>query len=639
MAQMPLEFHPNNRLINPRFESYKLRLGAGVRSVSYHPLRAADGQPTTVALDAKAPCVSQLPFKVLEFRSRFNNLFANPFRRNSFFFVDQFYRVIHAVVDETTSDVKFQSLYRFPIPALPELSREYPSSHQLLDTGIIRHRLFSEPPVESSACTLLDALLEPGPSADRITLCVSYLVPGEDSPESPMALKASRETRYSFRLDLLQMELLRTGGSTPVQRLASFRGVDQPYSVLIESGGLGLVVASARPFEACLRKDAVVPTVVDGPADAAVPIQVEPHLAGPSVPSAQDTAAPFEYMWMQSDSDVTLSINFREPFDKRQVRCRFERSRIVLSILSPDIPTILPDVLFDQIVPYESLWTLEGNRNLTLYLQKSNENTRWSQLFDSAESEPETLDPSELAVFVEKLEKYTAPDDGSFGHRAYAPGTVMDQQRFLSERSEKVDFEGRPVALARFLINPTAAPARTHVSYGSGHEWLGNMLVAGPPSDSIDSSLPGAPQVLGSTAASSRCMGLLLQSDVDALVYTVQTASSASGGKSSDATSGVDVAHVRTFDALGFVQASKTQKKYIAFTDDHRYALIAEAKKQLYIYQHSSQDWADQYLVTLDGLGEAGGADEVVGLGQIRVANGSGFLVLRDSGAVVIQME
>lgn len=43
--------------------------------------------------------------------------------------------------------------------------------------------------------------------------------------------------------------------------------------------------------------------------------------------------------------------------------------------------------------------------------------------------------------------------------------------------------------------------------------------------------------------------------------------------------------HTGTLDALGYVQASKTQKKYMQCSPDLRYTVIAEPQRHVFIYQ------------------------------------------------------
>jgi len=88
------------------------------------------------------------------------------------------------------------------------------------------------------------------------------------------------------------------------------------------------------------------------------------------------------------------------------------------------LPRYSAKKLWDGISPSSSFWTLdrEAERTfgvLSLHLEKTNEGTRWLQVFansgtGSADDDdvPETLDPSELWNIREALEKYTSALQG-----------------------------------------------------------------------------------------------------------------------------------------------------------------------------------------------------------------------------------
>lgn len=56
-------------------------------------------------------------------------------------------------------------------------------------------------------------------------------------------------------------------------------------------------------------------------------------------------------------------------------------------------------------------------------------------------------------------------------------------------------------------------------------------------------------------------------------------------GDDAPATTGWRPQHTGTIDALGYVQASKTQKKYLQCSPDLRAAVISEPQRHVFIYQ------------------------------------------------------
>lgn len=74
---------------------------------------------------------------------------------------------------------------------------------------------------------------------------------------------------------------------------------------------------------------------------------------------------------------------------------------------------------------------------------------------------------------------------------------------------------------------------------------------------------------------------LALRCDVDVCVWQAAAAAAAAAAPDDS----WRPQHVGTLDALGYVQASKTQKKYVQCSPDMRYAVISEAQRHVFIYQ------------------------------------------------------
>jgi hypothetical protein len=75
---------------------------------------------------------------------------------------------------------------------------------------------------------------------------------------------------------------------------------------------------------------------------------------------------------------------------------------------------------------------------------------------------------------------------------------------------------------------------------------------------------------------------LCLRHDVDGLVWQPvieKNSGNADGG------SGIRLEHVDTFDALGYVQASKSQRRFTVAAPDRSYAAIIDRQRHVYIYR------------------------------------------------------
>ena len=87
----------------------------------------------------------------------------------------------------------------------------------------------------------------------------------------------------------------------------------------------------------------------------------------------------------------------------------------------------------------------------------------------------------------------------------------------------------------------------------------------------------GSHQMLFNIAYSrDKLPGICLRHDVDGLIW--QPTGSREPGKS-------PWQHAATFNALGYVQASKQNKKFASSAPNHSYAVIADCQRHIYIYR------------------------------------------------------
>lgn len=77
---------------------------------------------------------------------------------------------------------------------------------------------------------------------------------------------------------------------------------------------------------------------------------------------------------------------------------------------------------------------------------------------------------------------------------------------------------------------------------------------------------------------------LCLRHDVDGLVWQ-PVIEKDSGNADSGNGSGIRLEHVDTFDALGYVQASKSQRRFTMAAPDRSYAAIIDRQRHVYIYR------------------------------------------------------
>ncbi|TPX62194.1 hypothetical protein PhCBS80983_g00654 [Powellomyces hirtus] len=612
-----VELPIDRSLLNPKFEGYKLKLEGPFREPGYHPL------PTPIAI-ANVPSSSHDPFRKLQARSSFNHLFAFA-GYNGALYVDGHYNVVNVAMDEATYGLSFQTVCQLPAPSLPATAREYPSvqragSHIVASSGagsvVVMETVQSfgtGTPANDTLITgigdyayiLLDAKITD--SGKLLYLAYRMEEREVDVPKAHTTTAFADKTtlekkpRLSFILGLFSVDVIAIGGSpdVPATTLSTVEGFSVPYFATIEPDGKGFTVCASTLFG-----------VQNGTTDETVPAPPTPLGLASAKPK------PANYQWYQTGQDITVSIRLPAQVTKKDIYCVFTPTSLKCRTLRPSEHTLLESKLFDTIVPSECIWTLEDEDQtmLTLYLQKTHEGTRWSHLWDHEDDDgvEETLDPAELAAFAQALDKYTA-DDAPPETPALAMDTASrPMQNAMTEPSEDVDFEGDAAIFARFA---TSASNRepTHVCRLGAQEWLCSAFPWRPPS----TALQRQPHPFHHHHHSH---GVALRSDIDALTYTLLPP--------------LTLQPAGAFNALGFVQASKRDKRFMAFTYDSRYAFIAETRRLVYIYARTEpgQIHADQYLIDL-GVADNGTAGDVVGLQQV---DAEVLLVLREGGISVI---
>ncbi|KAJ3047211.1 hypothetical protein HK097_000124, partial [Rhizophlyctis rosea] len=393
---------PDRSLLNPRFENYKLKLSGGVTSTQLIPLSQ------TVRVD-KVPSVSFLPYRKLEARSAFNHLFPAP--GGGTFFIDGDYKLIYFAFEKDEKHT-FKTLHQIPVPQCEPDQREYPSltcagKLVLLSNGGGLTQLLQFDHVEKtmSLVGLVAGITAEDDNHIILTasrhvqnsnqlLCLAYSMSEVISSEA-----TSKKSALTFDLNLWSIKLPTSPGHhlLSAEQLSGLSGYSVPLFAAIESNG-AYIIGSSNPYESLSQPYA--------PISAPPPMQ--------PAPTNHPTEQPIEYMWTQTPTDITISIRLPHITLKRDVHVHFGPTTLHAKIQPPKESELFsPDrPLFDSIVPSESLWTLENNRTLTLYIQKANAKTRWTGLWnDEREGDvEETVDPSEMAGFLESMEKYTGAE-------------------------------------------------------------------------------------------------------------------------------------------------------------------------------------------------------------------------------------
>jgi CS domain len=339
-----------------------------------------------------------------------------------------------------------------------------------------------------------------------------------------------------------------------------------------------------------------------------------------------DPEKPPPYSWTQTSDSVTVAFPLPSSMSKSNIKVIFSTRNLTLHVQGSDTPasTSTPQIplphyslkaFWDGISPSTSFWTWDREAEhafglLTLHLDKQHEGTRWAQVFASASAlpaaeaapddveVPETLDPSELGLIRESLEKYTAAlrdgeDASGLGLGRGVPSLAQ------GEMDEDVDASvGRTVYLTR-VVGAAGTPPPTPYRPDA-------------PFTLLSTPLPG-------TSFSSTRPSLVVKCDIDGALFRLGPGL----GPGPDAGSR-RWSHVATFSALGFVLASKQDTRFthhvaaktvLAFESGSR-----DRGGNVYIYRgaRAGDKWAKQAVVRAGGAR----AGSLLGVGAVKTAQG-----------------
>lgn len=295
-----------------------------------------------------------------------------------------------------------------------------------------------------------------------------------------------------------------------------------------------------------------------------------------------------QYRWSQTDEDVIISFDLPSDVTKRDVVCHIEMSHVTFSL--SDGTSLIRGELFGNIDVDGSCWTMDQGK-AEVSLEKKERGRFWPSLLaykgvrqtqanskDMGDMQEwpvgggncgnKMMTDEEIQAIHHRLQQYTSdtPD---------GPSDEMKLSQGLSEMMEECDM---PYDDSAAIYQYNKSGVMTHKASLGGHQWLFNVH--------IHANCPQA---------------VCLRHDVDGLLWQL-------GGKS-PMISGekFQTDHVATFHALGYVQASKQQRKFTSCSFDASFAVITDCNRHVYIYQqpqgaipHGPMGrLADQHVVTL----------------------------------------
>lgn len=248
------------------------------------------------------------------------------------------------------------------------------------------------------------------------------------------------------------------------------------------------------------------------------------------------------YFWQQTEEDVTVNVRLPEGTTKDDIR--FKLTVDCLRVVVGDHAPLLDGQLFAPVDPEASTWTIKDDKSLEVCLQKRSEGPLWSELVLGDRRGEYLMSDEQKSQLQQRLSYLTSEDLNSNPEKDKPPCNAQeleDCDMFPEDSSTLMRFDGA-------TLKPTHV-----VSLGS-HQFLFSVHID-------PSEMPA----------------FSLRHDVDALLWQPRP----------NQDNGV-WEHISTFNALGYVQASKRDKKFATCAPNFSYAALCECLRRVFIYRQPS---------------------------------------------------
>ncbi|KAG2112237.1 uncharacterized protein F5147DRAFT_744547 [Suillus discolor] len=627
-------FTPNHALLNPKFEGYKLEVIPQEDTVTRFGL---EYRPTQMANSGRSP----LSFKEVQSRITHNHLaMANDSGRC--LYIDSEHRVILVDLTNDSHTPSFTVVYALPTPisapAAVQIHREYPSAVFLdAQTAFIADGqgalYILGLPAEGAATTLgcfelsdhtQTPHLAPTPfrihslakSSDNVAIALlssRFYGDPEAAPTQSVTSHTSEFDVWAARFSLPFPS--QNGDLAPIDILWRRRGQDVPIFMDYDNSRNCYLLAGSSGYR---ELNQPAPPSYEPSPDEMAPI--------PRLDEKLDVETPLRpppYSWTQTSDSVTVAFPLPATTPTSSIKVTFSQKTLTVHVQTTShvegvpLPHYSAQQLWDGIQTSTSFWTWdrEGEHSfglLTLHLDKQREDARWMHVFASAgtpggeEEVTETLDPSELYLIRESLEKYTAAlqsgeDMSGLGLGRGVPALAQ------GEMDEEVDSSIGRVAFLTWVGENGGVPVW---SSGVGDSAC-NVL-------SID--LPGS----GPGAS------MVVKNGIDGALFTLDEAQTTGSLPT--------WTHSATFSALAFVLASKRDTRFTYHVSSKAVLAFENGSRDrggnVYIYRggHPGQIWAKQSVLKV-GDGSAG---SLLGVGMSKTAQGHTIVCLCENELVVM---
>ncbi|XP_015101020.1 nudC domain-containing protein 1 isoform X1 [Vicugna pacos] len=244
------------------------------------------------------------------------------------------------------------------------------------------------------------------------------------------------------------------------------------------------------------------------------------------------------YYWQQTEDDLTVTIRLPDDSTKEDIQVQFLPDHVNIVLKGQ---RFLEGNLYSSIDHESSTWIIKENNSLEISLIKKNEGLTWPELVVGDKQGEFIRDSAQCAAIAERLMHLTSEELNPNPDKEKPPCNAQELEEcdiFFEESSSLCRFDGSTLKT-------------THVVNLGSNQYLFSVIVD-------PKEMP--------------CF--CLRHDVDALLWQPRS------GRQDDMWE-----HIATFNALGYVQASKRDKKFFACAPNYSYAALCECLRRVFIYR------------------------------------------------------
>uniref|UniRef100_G3TBA7 NudC domain-containing protein 1 n=1 Tax=Loxodonta africana TaxID=9785 RepID=G3TBA7_LOXAF len=244
------------------------------------------------------------------------------------------------------------------------------------------------------------------------------------------------------------------------------------------------------------------------------------------------------YYWQQTEDDLTVTTQLPEGTSKEDIQVQFLPDHMSI-VLKGQL--FLEGKLYSSIDRESSTYIIKENNGLEISLIKKNEGQTWPELIVGDKQGEFIRDSAQCAAIAERLMHLTSEELNPNPDKEKPPCNAQELEEcdiFFEESSSLCRFDGNTLKT-------------THVVNLGSNEYLFSVVVD-------PKEMP--------------CF--CLRHDVDALLWQPHSS------KQDDMWE-----HIATFNALGYVQASKRDKKFFACAPNYSYSALCECLRRVFIYR------------------------------------------------------